>query len=747
MRAGLLVVASLGCLGRGGGAPPATKSESALVLQRCDGGGNEFLVGRLTATASGAGGQYLSYDSLGRVRMTRVAAKALPAGVYCSTTAYDAGGRVQAETRPDGETLTYGYDHAGALSHVDSSRHGTLVAGALRNPSGQLVQVSFGDGSQRQYSYDAATERLDAIRVQSGSFQQLEYGYDAADNVTSVNDHVDSGDAAHTLQSAYVYDGLNRLARMSTSSLTPPPGCGWGARCYGYDTTYGNLVTKDDITQSYLDGNGTPGGHVHAVKSHGTRSYSYDPLGSLIARTDTAGPTRNLIWDADRELVAVADGGAVTGSYAYLAGARVAKTETKGSLKRLTYYVPGGREIVLTFGKSGSDETRSYFFAGERIAEETPGGQLIYLHGDHLGSRVTAASSPAAFTAARSYWPYGEQRASWGDDSKLPKWGFSGKEHDDTGFVDFGARLYDPETGRWLSADPIATDGFDRYAYVGNNPLKYVDPTGHQREINPQTGKWCNSTQCEENVRADRANKAFWAQKNKESEAAHQRYQAFLRSEAAYEKLIADVESGRRGPASLNKLTVDEMQGLSRHGFFGVAGPGASGDRVTRLGIQHDRAVDVHGWASPEAMYYLIKGAINSTYAAGRRSGNGVTLKEGILTAQSVNPIGTGVTGPATELIYGRLGLKTNVSVGSERFGSLSVGYSAEDEFEVSYGHKVFGGEHAATEIEQPLAPGGPPSVLVRAPTPISPYVKLGAHTEIGVIFEFRGVISARVGR
>ncbi|MEL7626128.1 MAG: RHS repeat-associated core domain-containing protein [Anaerolineaceae bacterium] len=54
----------------------------------------------------------------------------------------------------------------------------------------------------------------------------------------------------------------------------------------------------------------------------------------------------------------------------------------------------------------------------------------------------------------------------------------------------YGARWYDPSIGRFMQADtivPMASQGtqaFDRYAYVNNNPLRYIDPTG----------QWCRST-------------------------------------------------------------------------------------------------------------------------------------------------------------------------------------------------------------------------------------------------------------
>ncbi|MGY5541117.1 RHS repeat-associated core domain-containing protein, partial [Vibrio brasiliensis] len=50
--------------------------------------------------------------------------------------------------------------------------------------------------------------------------------------------------------------------------------------------------------------------------------------------------------------------------------------------------------------------------------------------------------------------------------------------------VHMNGRVYDQELGRFISPDPIiqapyATNSFNRYAYVMNNPLKYTDPTGY----------------------------------------------------------------------------------------------------------------------------------------------------------------------------------------------------------------------------------------------------------------------------
>jgi RHS repeat-associated protein len=59
--------------------------------------------------------------------------------------------------------------------------------------------------------------------------------------------------------------------------------------------------------------------------------------------------------------------------------------------------------------------------------------------------------------------------------------GFAGGIYDvDTGLVRFGARDYDPETGRWTAKYPILFNGGDSnlYGYVVNDPVNFIDPTG-----------------------------------------------------------------------------------------------------------------------------------------------------------------------------------------------------------------------------------------------------------------------------
>ena len=64
---------------------------------------------------------------------------------------------------------------------------------------------------------------------------------------------------------------------------------------------------------------------------------------------------------------------------------------------------------------------------------------------------------------------------------------FTGQRLDQTGLYFYNARYYDAEIGRFISADSIVPDwtnpqSLNRYSYCLNNPLRYVDPSGHDEK-------------------------------------------------------------------------------------------------------------------------------------------------------------------------------------------------------------------------------------------------------------------------
>ena len=110
-----------------------------------------------------------------------------------------------------------------------------------------------------------------------------------------------------------------------------------------------------------------------------------------------------------------------------------------------------------------------------------------YLYGrDHLGSVVELLNAiTGEILATREYTPYGRIRSTEG--TKQADFAWTGHFYDvDTGLHHAPGRVYDAALGRWLSADPypdaeLLPEGTNLYAYVGNDPINYIDPLGFCR--------------------------------------------------------------------------------------------------------------------------------------------------------------------------------------------------------------------------------------------------------------------------
>ena len=126
------------------------------------------------------------------------------------------------------------------------------------------------------------------------------------------------------------------------------------------------------------------------------------------------------------------------------------------------------------------------FFVDSSTSQAAPGDEPVYyLLTDHLGSVDVVLDEAGNVVERRDYLPYGSERLSdSAPNSTQTAHKFTGKELDDeTDLYYYGARYYDPLIGRFVSADPWSGDlnnpqTLNKYSYVLNNPLRYVDPTG-----------------------------------------------------------------------------------------------------------------------------------------------------------------------------------------------------------------------------------------------------------------------------
>jgi RHS repeat-associated protein len=259
-----------------------------------------------------------------------------------------------------------------------------------------------------------------------------------------------------TVPQSYAYDGRNRLSRVTE------PG---QQRTFGYSGA-GNMWV------SAWQGSFAPGGFTPASAAwfdgnnrmvNTGLGIQYDAAGNLTA---IGGFTFG--YDAEGRLVSSTLNG-VTAAYAYDGeGRRVKKSA-----------------VVLVYDAFGR-------LAAEYGGVADPVG-TEYLTADHLGSTRLVTSATGAERRCLDYLPFGEQmvegmgsRGACYASANEPRVKFTGKERDsETGLDYFGARYFSGAQGRFTSPDPLmasarASDpqSWNRYAYVLNNPLKFVDPDG-----------------------------------------------------------------------------------------------------------------------------------------------------------------------------------------------------------------------------------------------------------------------------
>ena len=120
---------------------------------------------------------------------------------------------------------------------------------------------------------------------------------------------------------------------------------------------------------------------------------------------------------------------------------------------------------------------------GQRIAMRTPNNNVSYLLSDHLGSTSLTTNSTGTVTSEMRYTAWGETRFTSG--TSPTNYRFTGQRQEASfGLYFYNARWYDPALSRFAQADTIVpggVQGLDRYAYVNNNAVRYVDPSGHMR--------------------------------------------------------------------------------------------------------------------------------------------------------------------------------------------------------------------------------------------------------------------------
>ena len=151
-------------------------------------------------------------------------------------------------------------------------------------------------------------------------------------------------------------------------------------------------------------------------------------------------------------------------------GDRVAETTNGLTTTHFALDVQGLPEVIYT------DKGNTFLHLPGVIMTENAAGEVRYLLSDGLGSVRQAVDDAGAVVAYNEYDPYGNPTLN--DSLSTHPYGYTGEWwQDEIDLLYLRARWYMPETGTFLSVDPV--EGEPPYQYVRGNPINLADPTGY----------------------------------------------------------------------------------------------------------------------------------------------------------------------------------------------------------------------------------------------------------------------------
>ncbi len=454
---------------------------------------------------------YAFYEYNGLGRMTGAIAlnqEAIPTTAdkdsHRTSYLYNASGQVTEITYPlntadEVKGLKYNYDSNGRITTVVAkvgTTDKTLRSYTYNNAFGEISAISdrsdfTGSGAniiQRSYTYDSFGRVLTMQYVKgTTTLESFTLTYDPNSNITS---EVDG-----STTKGYSYDNLNRLITVQTTQ-----GQTTGTTNYTYDNA-GNRLSKETATtrnEYVYNGLNQLTSMVEKNKVNGqfqqvaSTAYTYDVKGNLTQDNETKGSVETDVsntYTVDSLLagtsIQVGTEDTLTQTNAYNgSGQRITKDEND----TLSNYFYQGSNVLYTTDDSDTKTSQNLLTpVGSTIdsARYTSSDISYYLYNkDIRNSTASILNESGGFATKYSYDEFGQTTVD-GSYTFANEICYTGGIYDwSSGQYYLNARYYDPNTGRFLSEDTYRgvtkdPDTWQLYAYCANNPVNYVDPSGH----------------------------------------------------------------------------------------------------------------------------------------------------------------------------------------------------------------------------------------------------------------------------
>ena len=431
-----------------------------------------------------------------------------------STWHYDSLGRV---TRAvcDGKSYEYIYDAYGNLKEKRSN--GKRLVSYTHDRAGQITEIRDPTGVSTRYEYDILGRRS---RIFNDDGLEVRYGYDALNRIR----HIRYGNGVET---ACTYDGDGNIRTLETragenvllSFAYRYDGNGNRTAKTGTQAALGGITAGNnalDISYAY----DVRGQLLEERRNGASVCYAYDKAGNRIRKTDAQGETRYLYNEknqlveeespADRKQFSYDRQGGIIEEknaagirlFSYNSRHQQTRVETEtGSVQENRYDAEGLRFELLENGRrtsfvyhdgellheEGREEQEISYHLGAGMEAFRRGQELSYYHRDEQLSTVFVTDGQGEIRNSYQYDAFGIPLETTEQLNNRIR--YTGQQYDElTEQYYLRARYYNPVAGRFMQEDVYQGDGLNLYAYCGNNPVVYDDPSGY---ASTSIGKAC----------------------------------------------------------------------------------------------------------------------------------------------------------------------------------------------------------------------------------------------------------------
>lgn len=459
--------------------------------------------GRLVAVDSGrAGRRSVEFDDSGRPQILR---NEMGADKVETMLAYDAYDRVIRKQFSSGLSVHSRYDEHGFWREVSVELEGyrrSVWSLGDADSTGRITEERLGDRVAISHDFNAANGQLKRSRAVAGGGEAILDTMLRYDVVGNVVQRIENG-----LLEVFTYDALSRL----TSATS-----GHQQVHVQYDPL-GNILHKSDVGDyQYCAVQGRSPQLCGIQDKNGNKqSIVHDMAGNLSAMGG-----QRVSFNAEGRVASISAGLDNGVRFAYSADGDLSQQESWFDLNQFRVAYLGDTEILREIHTAPAmptpERTRvRHFVSGPagvlgffeftymhfpfrqtaahtdslvvsrplRSTERQVG--MTYFIKDHLGSLRALVDDAGRVIEKMAFDPWGKRRATGAGRYHTVRQGFTGHEHlDGLDLVHMGGRVYSAMLGRFLSPDPNVqfagySQSHNRYSYVLNNPLRYIDPSGY----------------------------------------------------------------------------------------------------------------------------------------------------------------------------------------------------------------------------------------------------------------------------